>query len=158
MIISFTYKIINNEFLVVIRKKIKNILVPLDGSKNSLRGLDNAISIARSCQAIITAIYVIPIYPKSIFDSLMPYYFHPEKEAKKIMSNAKKRAAQKGILLKSKIITGSPTEDIQRFAKSKKFDLIVIGARGRGSLKEAFLGSVSHTIVHKARIPVLVTK
>ena len=142
----------------MIRKKIKNILVPLDGSKNSLRGLDNAISIARACHATITAIYVIPLYPKNIFDTLMPYYVHPQKEVKKFMAGAKKRAAQKGILLKSKIINGSPTKEIQDLAKSKKFDLIVIGARGLGSIKETFLGSVSHAIVHKTRIPVLVTK
>ncbi|MFB5598380.1 MAG: universal stress protein, partial [Nitrosopumilaceae archaeon] len=30
----------------MVRKKIKKILVPLDGSKNSFRGLDNAIYIA----------------------------------------------------------------------------------------------------------------
>jgi nucleotide-binding universal stress UspA family protein len=142
----------------VIRKNIKNILVPLDGSKNSLRGLDNAISIARACQATITAVYVIPLYPKNIFDTLMPYYIHPIKEAKKFMANAKKHAAQKGILLKSKIINGSPTKEIQDLSNSKKFDLIVIGARGLGSIKEVFLGSVSHAILHKARIPVLVSK
>ena len=133
-------------------------MVPLDGSKNSLRGLDNAISIARACQATITGIYVMPIYPKSIFDAMMPYYIHPEKEAKKFMAGAKKRSAQKGILFKSKIISGSPTYEIEKLAKSKRFDLIVVGARGRGSLKEAFLGSVSHAIVHKSRIPVLVIK
>ena len=132
--------------------------MPLDGSKNSIRGLDNAISIARACHAVITGVYIIPIYPKSIFDSLMPYYIHPEKEAKKFMAVAKRRAAQNGIVFKSKIITGSPTCEIQDLAKSKKYDMIVVGARGRGSIKETFLGSVSNAIVHKSRIPVLVTK
>ena len=42
----------------MIRNRIKKILVPLDGSKNSIRGLDNAISIARACQATITGIYM----------------------------------------------------------------------------------------------------
>jgi nucleotide-binding universal stress UspA family protein len=43
-------------------------------------------------------------------------------------------------------------------AVPKKFDLLVIGARGRGFVKEAFLGSVSNAIVHKAKIPVMVVK
>ncbi|KAF6242153.1 universal stress protein, partial [Nitrosopumilus sp. b1] len=30
---------------------VNKILVPLDGSKNSLRGLDHAIYLARQCQA-----------------------------------------------------------------------------------------------------------
>ncbi|HSB83594.1 MAG TPA: universal stress protein, partial [Nitrosarchaeum sp.] len=32
----------NVDYLQMIRKNIKKILVPLDGSKNSLRGLDEA--------------------------------------------------------------------------------------------------------------------
>ncbi len=142
----------------MIRKKIKKILVPLDGSKNSIRGLDNAISIARACHATITGIYILPVYPRNFIDAVIPFVFHPEREAKKFLNDAKKRAAQKGILFKSKIIWGSPTYEIQEMAKSKKFDLIVIGARGMGSIKEIFLGSVSNAIVHKSKIPVMVVK
>ena len=142
----------------MIRKKIKKILVPLDGSKNSIRGLDNAISIARACHATITGIYILPVYPRNFIDAVIPFVFHPERQAKKFLEDAKKRAAQKGILFKSKIIWGSPTYEIQEMAKSKKFDLIVIGARGMSSIKEVFLGSVSNAIVHKSKIPVMVVK
>ena len=142
----------------MIRKKIKKILVPLDGSKNSLRGLDNAISIARACQATITGIYILPVYPRNLADAVIPYFVHPEREAKKFMADAKLRAAKKGIMFKSKIIWGSPTSEIQDLATSKKFDLIVIGARGKGAIKEIFLGSVSNAIVHKSKIPVMVVK
>ena len=142
----------------MIRNRIKNILVPLDGSKNSFRGLDNAISIARACQATITGIYIIPMYPRNLADTIIPYFLYPEKEAKRFMINAKTMAAQKGILFRSKITRGSPTCEIQELANSKKFDLLVIGAHGRGALKEAFLGSVSNAIVHKCKIPVMVVK
>ena len=142
----------------MIRKKIKKILVPMDGSKPSLRGLDNAISIARTCHATITGLYIIPILPQNLADAIIPFYIYPDKEAKKFMQAAKKRAAQKGVLFKSKIIRGSPTCEIQDRVKNKQFDLIVIGSRGRGKLKEVFLGSVANTIVHKSPIPVLVVK
>lgn len=142
----------------MIGKKVKKILVPLDGSKNSIRGLDNAISIARACQATITGIYILPVYPRNFVDAITPYILHPEREAKKFLADAKKRCAQKGILFKSKIIWGSPTCEIQDLANSKKFDLIVIGAHGRGVVKEMFLGSVSNAIVHKSKIPVMVVK
>ena len=39
-------------------QKIKKILVPIDGSKNSFRGLDEAIEIARQSHATITGLYV----------------------------------------------------------------------------------------------------
>ncbi|MDX1442127.1 MAG: universal stress protein [Nitrosopumilaceae archaeon] len=142
----------------MIRKKIKKILVPLDGSKNSLRGLDEAIFLARQCHATITGLYVIPIYPRNLADAIMPFQIHLTKVAKKLMSEAKNRCGKKGIVFRSKIVIGSPTVEIQDLAKDGKFDIIIIGSRGLGGLKEAFLGSVANTIVHKSKIPVLVVK
>lgn len=139
-------------------KKIKKILVPLDGSKNSIRGLDNAIYLARQCHAKITGLYILPVPAV--------YALHPigfiktelNKEAKNFLNDAKKRSAIKGILFDSKIIGGDPGYDIVRFSKSKKFDLIVLGARGRSHLTEVFLGSVSNYVLHKSKIPVLIVK
>ena len=139
----------------MIRKKIKKILVPLDGSKNSLRGLDRAIYIARQCQATITGLYVIPIYPRNLADAIMPYQIHLTKEAKKYMRFAKTKAAQKGVLFKSKIVFGSPISEIADFAKGKKFDLVVIGSRGHGGVKEVFLGSVASGVAGHAKCDVL---
>ncbi|MBA4451569.1 MAG: universal stress protein [Nitrosopumilaceae archaeon] len=142
----------------MIRKKIKKILVPLDGSKNSLRGLDEAIYLARQCQATITGLYVIPIYPRNLADAIMPFQIHLSKEAKKFMEEAKTKSATKGIVFKSKIIFGSPTVEIEELSRKGKFNIIVIGSRGQSGLKEAFLGSVANAIVHKSKIPVLVVK
>ena len=142
----------------MIRKNIKKILVPLDGSKNSLRGLDEAIYLARQCHATITGLYVIPIYPRNFADATMPFQIHLTKSAKNFMNNAKTKCAQKGIVFKSKIIFGSPTAEINDMANKKKFDIIVIGSRGQSGLKEVFLGSVAKAIVHKSKIPVLVIK
>ena len=142
----------------MIRKNLKKILVPLDGSKNSLRGLDEAIFLARQCKAAITGLYVIPLYPRNLTDVLMPYQIHLRKDAKAFMEKAKKRCAKKGIVFHSKIDIGSPTNEIEYLAKNKKFDLIVIGSRGQSGLKEAFLGSVANTAVHKSKVPVLVVK
>ncbi len=145
----------------MISVKIKKILVPLDGSKNSIRGLDEAISLARQCHAAITAIYA-KHYPPAF--ALHPLGFIAadfKKEGKKILDPAKTRAAKHGILLKSKIIGSSdPGFDIVRYAHNKKnrIDMIVIGSRGRSKSKEVFLGSVSNYVVHKSKVPVLVVK
>ena len=130
----------------------------MDGSKNSLRGLDEGIYLARQCQATITGLYVIPIYPRNLADAIMPFQIHLTKEAKKFMSDAKTRCAQKGVVFKSKVVFGSPTVEIQDMTKAGKFDIIVIGSRGQSGIKEAFLGSVANAIVHKSKIPVLVVK
>ncbi len=140
------------------RKKIKKILVPFDGSKNSIRGLDTAISIARQCHATITGLYVISLTPRYLNDAIIPYHILFDKEAKKFMKKAKTRAAKRGILFKSQVIRGSPIKEIEEISKQKKFDLVVMGSRGRSKLKEVFLGSVSHYVVQKSKVPVLIVK
>jgi nucleotide-binding universal stress UspA family protein len=140
------------------RSGIKRILVPLDGSKNSIRGLDNAIYLARQCQATITGIYVLPRVPVSTYRSIQ----YPEKEmlkdAASNMEYAKRHCAQNGIVFEKKVSFGDPGYTIIKYAKDKKFDIIVIGARGRGSIKEVFFGSVSNYVVHKSGVPVLIIK
>jgi nucleotide-binding universal stress UspA family protein len=81
-------------------------------------------------------------------------------EVKNTLNEAKVRAARKGIQLTGKAIAGDPGYDIARFANNKKnkIDMVVIGARGRGSAKELFLGSVSNYVLHKSKKPVLIVK
>jgi len=142
----------------MLKSEIKRILVPLDGSKNSIRGLDNAIYLARQCQATITGIYVLPRVPVATYRKIQ----YPEKEllkdADRNMEYAKKYSAQNGIVFEKKISFGDPGYTIVKYAKDKKFDIIVIGARGRGSIKEIFFGSVSNYVLHKASMPVLIVK
>jgi len=138
--------------------RIKKILVPLDGSKNSFRGLDQAIDLARQCQATITGLYVVPLPPPRTDYQLKDIEKYFLKNAAKFMANAKKRSAQKGILFYDKIVYGDEGQKIIKFAKDKKFDLIVIGSRGHSGLKELFLGSTSNYVLHKASMPILIVK
>lgn len=137
---------------------IKKILVPLDGSQNSFRGLDYAISLARQCGATITGISVIPFYPKALLLTPILYERELTRAAKEFMAKAKKRSAQNGIVFNEKITDGHVVDEILDFAREKRFDLIVIGARGLGSVKEIFLGSTSNGVAHKSKIPVLLVK
>jgi len=140
--------------------KTKKILVPLDGSKNSIRGLDMAIHIARQSHGTITALTVkaVPglytLHPIGFLD------FNSMTGVKKLLNSAKVRAAKKGIQLTAKAFDGDPGYDIARFANNKKnrIDLVVIGTRGRGSVKEIFLGSVANYVLHKSKKPVLIVK
>ena len=143
----------------MIRKRIRNILVPIDGSKNSFRGLDNAIYIARQCHATITGLYVIYLVsePKK-GETLSSIGKMLIKDARQSMEKAKVHSAQNGILFKSKIVYGDTGSKIVDFARKNEFDIIVIGSRGRGIVKETFLGSTSNYVVHKSQIPVMICK
>ena len=142
----------------MIKNKIKKILVPLDGSKNSLRGLDEAIYFARQCQATIIGVHVINVPPGIVLNKKKLEY-GSIKSVELLMDAAKTKAARHGVELNYKIIKGAdPGYDIIQFSKKHRNDLIVIGARGLGGIKEAFLGSVSNYVLHKSKIPVLIVK
>ena len=138
--------------------KIKKILVPLDGSSNSFRGLDAAIHMARECHATVTGLYVAGIVKPKPNDQIDPLEKLLLDNAQKIMTKAKLKAAQKGILFYDRVTYGDEGKRIAEVADKNNFDLIVIGSRGRGAAKEVFLGSTSSYVLHKSKKPVLVVK
>ena len=138
--------------------KIKKILVPLDGSKNSLRGLDEGIYLARQCQATITGLYVVPLAKPKTNSQISYVEKYLLNNAAKFMYQAKKRAAQNGIVFDDKVVYGDEGPKIINFAHTKSFDIIIVGSRGMSPLKEAFLGSTSNYVLHKSKIPVLIVK
>ena len=143
----------------MIKKKITKILVPIDGSKNSLRGLEMAITLARQCGATVTGIYSIYAPPHSEFRGVGSVEKALNKEVKKIMNDAKVLAAQNGIVFNEKIMRGEIGYNIIKLAHGKgNFSMIVIGSRGRSSTKEMFFGSVSNYVIHTSKIPVVVVK
>ena len=139
-------------------KAIKKILVPLDGSKNSLRGLDQAIYFSKVCGATITGVTVLGQLPVTGIHNVASWRKNWIKEAKKLLAKARKHAAQHGVDLKEKISFGNPGTEITNYARKNNFDLIVIGSRGRGAIKETFFGSTSHYVTNKAKAPVIVVK
>jgi nucleotide-binding universal stress UspA family protein len=143
----------------MLKNRFKRILVSLDGSANSIRGMNEAISLARQSEGTITGIHVLPGLPGEFTSTLTGYRKYLSEKTRKFMSNAKTSAARHGIDFEEKTITSNDTVNaIANFAKSEKFDIIVIGARGSGSPKSEYFGSVSNGILHSCRIPILVVK
>jgi len=141
---------------------LKRIMVCLDGSKNSLRGLDKAISFATQSDAMIIGIHSDTSF--SAFSAVRAPIL-PErkwkKKAKMLMQVAKKKVEKNDIEFQGVVIGGhSSGIDLTTFANNpgNKIDQIVIGSRGMGFPKELFFGSTSNFILHKAKAPVTIVK
>ena len=140
--------------------KFNKILVPLDGSKNSMRGLDKAISIAKESGAEITGFYVFHLPLAAGFKYTQKMRDDAQDKAVKAIGPAMRKTKQAGASFKYKTGGGNTGNEIVRFAEKGKYDMVVIGARGISETQEKipFLGSVSNHVMHKSKIPVLVVK
>jgi nucleotide-binding universal stress UspA family protein len=152
------------------KTRIRNILVPLDGSKNSLRALNNAINLAKYTKSKIIGLHILPtdVSSLSIIELMKPlssiqsigYEEKLKKNGQKIIDTASLHCKQNKVNFSSKIIKGNPAFNTIKFAHNKKnsINLIVMGSRGEGHAEEILLGSVSYHVVHKSKIPVMIVK
>ncbi len=135
-----------------------HILVAADGSAHAQRALNEAIDIAQTEGARLTILTAVP-HPiaaaafaggaaLSLADEL-------EVEFKAILDQAAEAVPDD--LPVETVLTHRPSrEALIEQVDTGTFDLLVMGSRGRGAVKSALLGSVSHHVVNHSSIPVLV--
>lgn len=138
-------------------KEVKHILVPLDGSVHSKKGLETAIYLAKLTNAEITGLSVAVVYP-TLAAAVTKYRDFLTRQFEKQLLSTKEHCEKQGVKFSFKIVNGKPASKIVEFASKNKFELIVIGSRGLSGFKGTVLGSVSNTVTQKSKIPVLVVK
>ncbi|MEO9277793.1 MAG: universal stress protein [Nitrososphaera sp.] len=132
--------------------QIRKILVPMDGSKNSLRAFGKAVHLAQEHEASLIVLHVRPSTRSSK---------KIRKEALKELSffDVTREAAQKRkIPFTERVIAGDPAHAIVQYSQTHGIDLIVIGARGLSKFKKIFVGSVSDYVLSKAKTAVMLVK
>jgi len=142
---------------------ITKILVPIDGSKHSLKAFRAALDIAKNNNAKIN---VLTCLEKEDVGA----WYTDKRTNKKIMSDAKKFAKEflsklekpatdANVPISLNILeTKSTSNQIITFSNSNKIDLIVIGSHGRGGFNKFLLGSVSNKVSQMAKCPVMIIK
>ena len=66
--------------------------------------------------------------------------------------------ARHGVQLKTMTKVGPAGETIAKVAESGKYDLIVMGTHGHGSLGKLVMGSVSTQVLANCQVPVLLVR
>lgn len=139
-----------------------HILVPYDGSNPSVKALNKAVELAKSDEGIhLTIAHVINLQPFIMGDMT---FSQPEGYQEQLNEHGKEllnsiQSTIEGVPLANVVVlAGSPAEAIVDFAKSNDCDLIMMGSRGLGAIKEWMLGSVSHNVVQHATVPVMIIK
>jgi nucleotide-binding universal stress UspA family protein len=137
------------------------ILVPVDGSENSKRAFSYAVYLSKNLKGEITILNVADAPPtvyvqsQKVLDELLEKY---SKAREKIFDGYRELAQKESVEIKTKVIFGDPGQEIVKFSLKEGFDVIVIGNRGIGHLKEMIIGSVSKAVIHDTKCPVLLVK
>jgi nucleotide-binding universal stress UspA family protein len=144
----------------------KNILVPTDGSEQSLSAVRTAVELARLHGAKLTGIHVIPDYHLLIayegaFDPITEERIEREAKARAAtyLAQVDEAARQAGVECHTLCETSDhPYDAILRAADSQGCDLIVMTSHGRKGLAAVLLGSETRKVLTHARVPVLVVR
>jgi len=149
---------------------ISKILVPIDGSEHSDRALTYALDLAEKYSAEIKLLSVaqplVATGPMFLTQPMIPpestamYVNEIEAAHEKMLSDALKKVKEikPSISISKLLVNGRPADKIVEIAKDGKYDLIVMGSRGLGGIKEFFLGSVSDRVADEAPCPVMIVK
>jgi len=143
----------------------KRILVPLDGSDTSLRGLDEAVRLAQSLGATLRLVHVVNKFKRttgyaspSSYMELLPGI----KEAGELLlQQGRERAERGGIEVQTMLLsslTGQVSEMVAEDARAWRADLIVIGTHGRKGVERILWGSDAEQMMRVAPVPVMLVQ
>lgn len=151
--------------------EIKNILVAVDGTATSDKALDFAVALSEKFGASLTVLNVsealtvgvisIEQAPSLGVGANLPVNSKDFRQIhEQILGKSLERAKKDSptVAISSILREGDPVFEIVNVAKEGGFDVVVIGHRGAGKMRELFLGSVAEKVVHLAPCPVLIVR
>jgi nucleotide-binding universal stress UspA family protein len=138
----------------------RSVLVAVDGSADAEEALTQAIDLADSEHARLTLIAGVTGLPSAAYVGLSgPAFAVMQADARSSAEAVLRRARERvpDDLPVTTILTDEPIRPaLIEQIKRGGHDLIAMGSRGRGAIRAALLGSVSHYVLHHTPIPVLI--
>ena len=138
------------------------ILLPVDGSEPALDAVRHALQLLDGGlrASVVLATVQEPVY---LYERLLP----PDAEVLewvtgavggKALASAEALFNAAGVPYEREIASGEPVQVLIDMARRHGCNAIIMGARGRGALRSALLGSVSQRVLHEAVVPVTIVK
>ena len=145
--------------------KIKNILIPYEGSLLSKKALELGKDVARNFNANLKLLMVIPAYypivDSALSDAAVLNYQEVVKtlrdQGEKVISKVVGKCREEGTKVTCKIVHDDVSNAILKEAKKSKTDLIIMGSRrltGLAFIKR--LGSTARYVSEHAICPVTI--
>ena len=140
----------------------RRILVPVDGSPTSAKGLKEAIRLARESRAKLRLLYVVEEYAAFAAPELGanagPLLDALKVAGRKALARVERAARAAGARPETALLEdfgGRVADAIVKQAKRWRADLIVMGTHGRRGMQRVLLGSDADLVVRYSPVPVL---
>ena len=138
----------------------RKILLAYDGSEGANRALEAGIDLAKIHGAELWAVAVeerLPRYSATI-DEVQEAKEFANQHYGKLVAEARTKAGEAGVDLKTVLRPGHPAQTIVAVAKEGKFDLVLVGHTGLSGVWAAFLGTTAEKVSRHAPCSVLIVR
>jgi nucleotide-binding universal stress UspA family protein len=136
-----------------------NILVPVNASKTSERTLAAIAANHQRFPAPLTLLHVVDLdrlaYRMIPDFQLNMIRDHARKAGEVLLRQMEEQLAPTGLKIIPRLEIGPPRELIPRIANDEHFQLLIIGRRGFGEIRDVLFGSVANHVLHHVNCPVL---
>jgi nucleotide-binding universal stress UspA family protein len=138
------------------------ILLPVDGSAASLQAVRQALQLIQD--GLRASLVLANVQePATLYELLLAH--DPQvieqvsaKAGLHLLEPARALVRAAGVEHEIEVAAGDPAHTLIDILENFGCDMVVMGARGMGTLRSALLGSVSHEVLHAAPVPVLIVK
>lgn len=139
---------------------IKEILVPVDGSANSIRAVRYALGMAGPMGSKVRLFYVFPVSSVEIIGmagmSRDDIERAAQAAAQRVFDKLHEEIGETAVTIEDETSIGDPAEEIIRCTEDDPELLVIVGRRGLSRIQSLLLGSVSEKVVRHAHSPVTV--
>jgi nucleotide-binding universal stress UspA family protein len=135
------------------------ILVPVDGSKTSAKTVDALIARKERFPAVLTLLHVVDL--ERLAYRMIPDFQvamvreHSRRAGEQLLESYRKLFDNAGMATELRLEFGSPRELICHIANDEQYELLILGRRGLGEIRDVLFGSVANHALHHVRCPVL---
>lgn len=139
-----------------------NILLAVDGSEYTKKMLaylatHEELFGTHNTYTLLTVNMPLPPRARAAVGKELVDAYHRE-EAEKVLGPVTKFLLRHGIDAKTMSKVGHAGETISKIADNGKFDLVVMGSHGHGTLGNLVMGSVATQVLAHSKVPVLLVR
>jgi nucleotide-binding universal stress UspA family protein len=138
------------------------ILVPIDGSPTSQRGVGEATRLAQALGATVVLLHVVEPYPYGMefasADTWESLLGGMREQAKALSDTTRAQVAAAGVAVETLVLetAGERVCDvIVEQAAAQRCELVVMGTHGRRGVSHALIGSDAERVLRQSPVPVL---